>query len=359
MPDAYYAKRQRRVQKTITFGAGGTDYIAVVGPCDEVTIGIRGTTDAFTADMEAVGLRRVISRMVINSNIRGQLGDLTGISLGAIQRSFFGPTAFQNAAVTTAALAGNTTGQMQTTAGGADDGWEVTFPFGIETGEVVTFTYTFGTLAEMCQAADLAGYTGVLRMTVSLGQPKTFWAYRRQDLGAAGVIGVNGTVYQPLPPIVPSFALVGGIITAIITDKTAAANVSHPLTALLITESDDYLVDDTARQIRQTMGRRIFGHIHSAYLPYRHVPVANDAAYQVAITNGGTATIHPSEIVYLYQSGVINKSGMGITPASGGPASTTGGQGSLPQPTRNLNTNQAAPPLGMSGAVKSIFGPRQ
>ena len=360
MPDAFYSKRQRKVQKTITYAVGSTDQMVVVGPCDEVTIGIRGVTDAYTCDMEAVGLRRAIQRLQINSNVRGTIGDLDGVSLGAIQRSYFGPTAFQNAAVTTAAIAGNTPGQMQTTAGsvGGFDGWEVTLPFGIDAGEICTFTFTFGTLVQMCSTDDLLGYTGVLRMSVSLGQPKTYWAYRKQDLGAAGVIGAAGQVTQPLPPIVPSFAIVGGIITAIITDKTAAANIVHPLSTLLVTLADDYLNDDTAMQIRQTMGRRIYGHIHSSYLPYRHTPCANDASYQVSVTNGATATIAPSQIVYIYQSGVIASTGMGITPSQSAPAATTGGAVTLPQPTRVISANQPAPPLGMSGAVKGIFSHR-
>jgi hypothetical protein len=367
MVDAYYSKRQRRVQKTITYATGATDQIVVVGPCSELTIGVRGVTDAFTPDMDAVGLRRIISRLVISSNLRGQIGDLSGISLGAIQRSFFGPPCFENADPTdalatrlTASIVGNSASIHQTTGGSAGgfDGWEVTFPFGIESGEICTFTYTMGTLVEMAVATNLAGYTGIIRMTVSLDHPKTFWAYRRQDLGAAGVIGVAGVSYQSMAPLVPSFAMVGGVITALITDKTAAANVEHPLASLLVTISDDYLIDDQAHMIRRTMGRRIYGNIHTAYLPYRHTPCANDASYQVAITNGATATIHPSEIVYLYQSGVIAKTGMGITPAAGAPAGTTGGGVTLPQPTRVLSANQPAPPLGQSGAVKSIFGPR-
>lgn len=362
LPDAYVSKRIRKVQKTIAFVAGGSDQMVVVGPCDEVVIGVRGTTGAGgTVPVDCLGLRRALSKLEINSNVRGTVGNITGISLGAVQRCTFGPTAFEqgSSAIMTvtnlgAPIAGNSAACKQVTGGAAGDGWEVVLPFGIDSGEICTFTFTMGTLAE---TGGQASYSGVFRMTVSLAQPKTYWAYRTQSLGVAGVVGATSPFTQPLAPVVPSFAMVGGIITAIIADTTSIANVRPGLDTLLVTVADDYLIDDKVEQIRAMMGRRIFGIIPSWHTPYRHVPVANDASYLVQFVTA-TATIAPSEIVYLYQSGVIAKTGMGITPAASAPAATTGGAAVLPQPTRVLNSNQAAPPLTAGGGVKGLFGPR-
>lgn len=324
MPDAFVDKRVRKNQKFVTFAAGGSDYIPMAGPFNAIIWSIKGTTDAHTIDW--YGIERALRRVTINSNKRGLLADIDGITLYRYSLAIF-----------------NTGYKADTVGGAAIDGIGGILPLGADVDELITFQVDFGSLTDIASTADLLGYTGILRTSVLLlNRPmaETYWAYRNQILGASGVIGGAATYQQPPPPIVPGFYLTGELFTTETTSLTTA--VAMALDEIRITQADDYLVDDFVIQLQlYENSRRYFGGQAAlgADLLTRHLPVVTSDITQITVVNGATATIYPSKLMYVYIGGKIQG---GARPAVNEPTpmveTPQGSAGApLPQPRRSVS----------------------
>lgn len=337
MEDILYNYRVRRVNKTYTFAAGGTDQITVVGPCTEVVIHMYGTTDAHTLEPSA-GIVAAISRFVVSTNRRGTIWDMMGTEMEALSLQMFGGT------------------QKTDTAGGyARDGFTWVLPLTLDPGEMATCTITFGALTDV--ASDLAGWTGVLRLSVVIQQPRSYFAFRGQVLGASGVIALNAQYTQPQIPIIPGFALCGGAVNSAITDATTIVTaLTWTPAQILLSHGDDYLIDSFYEALRGiTLAQLGMGGFLEAgtqavsrygipwhMVAWRHTPVANNDSTQLTITNGATATFgpHHSRVAYVYVSGAITKDAAIPVPAT----KEVGGQVTLAQPARVISPSQAIGP---------------
>jgi len=345
---AYFEKRTRRVQKQITMACltgASQDTLTIVGPCTDLVISVRNTgTDAYTPNAQGVGVENYITRLTASSNIRGTLIDCGGEVLVGFSRSIFNTAAPDNTS-------------------GAEQGFEVNIPMGLDAGELCTITVSWplvvaATPSAICVTGDMgaAGYTNpVFRATVVLGQPSTYWAIRESPLGAAGVATANVRSQQPQIPIVPNFALVGVLaimaqtaLTTVLTDAT--------LGEMIMVQGDDYLLDDFCRNIKCFHGTRMYNAIPAGMLFARFTPVANDQSTQlVFIVN--TTTIAQSQVGYLYQSGKITSGGISVA----APQYQAGisGEVSMQQPQRALPQIAPGPPLKQGGSGLQLLNLRR
>jgi hypothetical protein len=287
MPGAFVNKRIRKNQKAITFAAGAQDYIPMSGPFSEIIWNIAGTTDAHTID--GYGIERCIRRCQIQSNKRGMLADMDGITMYRLSVVLF-----------------NVGTKVDTVGGAAVDGIGGILPLGCDADELITMSIEWGALVDMCSTNDLLGYTGVLRTSVTVlneGAPSTYFAYRNQYLGASGVIGVAGVSIQPQVPTIPGFFLTGLLCTTETTSLTTAPAMA--LTEAKVTQADDYLVDDFVANLQLFQSKRVYN-AQTVNLLLRHIPVIASDITLVQFTNGGTATIFPSKVCYIYLAGKIS-----------------------------------------------------
>jgi len=355
MEDILYNYRVRRVTKTYTYAAGGTDQITVVGPCTEVVIHAYGTADAKTLEPSA-GIVALVSRFVVQTNKRGTIWDMMGTEMEAMSLTMFGGTQ-----------------KNDTLAGSARDGWSWVLPLTLDPGEMATCTITWGAVTDC--ASDLAGWTGVLRMAVVIQQPKSYFAFRGQVLGASGVIGVGAQYTQPQIPIIPGFALCGGLVNSAITNATTiVTNLTWTPAQILLSHGDDYLIDALYESLRAiNLAQLGMGGFDEAgvqltarygipwhMLAWRHTPVANNDSTQLTITNGATATFgpHHSRVAYIYISGAITKDAAIQVPST----AEVGGQVTLAQPARVISPSAAIGPAvinaGTQGGGTSLFNLR-
>jgi hypothetical protein len=180
-------------------------------------------------------------------------------------------------------------------------------PFSADADELITFQVEFGALAEIASTGDLLGFSGVLRtMCGVLNDPmaKTYIGYRDQTLGASGVIGVAGIFQQPSVAPIPGMYLTGELfVTESVNLQTAAVML---LSDIRITNADDYLTDENVTNLLLVNGRRIYGTPTAGDLLVRHIPVPATDVFQVTVTNGGTATIQPSRMCYIFLGGQVS-----------------------------------------------------
>jgi len=314
MPGPYNTKKYRKNMKTLTYADGGTDQIPMAGPFNEIIWSIKGTTDAHTLHGAGQGIARVFRRVVITSNKRGTLADFDSMIMLQLSRAFY-----------------NVGYEVDTVGGSAVDGVGGIIPIGVDADELITMTVTFGALAEM--GTDLAGYTGVLRTEVAvINSPlaELYWAFRKQVIGASGVIGATATWQQPTPPVIPGFYMTGELFLTFTTDEQTA--IVMALEECRVTQSDDYLIDDYVVLLQIAWNRRIYNNLTTVLLT-RHIPVVTSDVTQVTLVNGAVATIAPSEMCYIYVGGKI---------ASGQGASEYRGETEQPIP-------QTATPMGGAG----------
>jgi len=303
----YTQSALRQNLSTASFVAGGgITPIVLAGPFDEIVLSLRGTTDAHTVSI--LGMWRAIAQLLATSSKRGALlSNITGVHLSALSRGMF-----------------NTAAPTDSVGGAANDGWDAIIPLACDADETITIAGTWGALADMA-GGDLAGYTGILRAHVRQradGDPKTYFMYVGQDLGALGVVGVTTRVEQQALVAIDGYALVAEAIVAEVT-SVATALADNTITRLEIQQGQVPLIDAlTPALVIERV--KAFGAASAAGYVYNpHVPLQVNAATKVAVTGGATATIAPSAIAYVYQSGVVSdRDRLAIdTPAPG----TTGG----------------------------------
>jgi hypothetical protein len=354
--DILYNDRVRKVNKTIAYVANQTDQITVVGPTTEVIIHMKGTTTTAHTLNPSAGIVRIVNRVVAQTNRRGTIWDMSGVALEAVSSTVF-----------------NGERKIDTAAGGAtEDGFVWVIPCGLDPGEMCTFTFTFGALLDI--GASITALVATLRMTVVIAQPKTYWAFRDQTMGASGVIGVGADFTQPQIPIIPGFALCGGLANTAITDATViVTNITRTPLNILLSHGDDYLINAHYDPLRALAIARTGAGGHDPaqvaltdwcgipwhILPWRHTPVANNDSTQLTITNGPTATFGAgySRVVYIYNTGMITREDAIVPPAT----KEVGGGVTLQSPGRVLSTSQnvgsAVVPAGTQGGT-SIFNLR-
>lgn len=356
MQDLLYNYRIRRVIKTYTFAVGGSDQITVVGPCTEVAITAYGTADQHILEPSA-GIIALLSRFVVQTNRRGTIWDMKGTEMEALSLCMYG-------------------GQQKndTAAGTAADGWSWVLPLTLDPGEMATCSITWAA-ATTDASSDLTGWTGVLRMAVVIQQPRSYFAFRGQVMGASGVIALDADYTQPQIPIIPGFALCGGLTNTAITNcTTIVTNLTRTPARILLTHGDDYLIDapyDALRAINLAQ-LTVTGFLEAGtqlsarygipwhMLHWRHTPIANNDSTQLTITNGPTATFgpHMSRVAYIYISGLITKDMAIQLPAT----AEVGGQVTLAQPARVLSPSQSIGPAvigaGSQGGGTSLFNLR-
>jgi hypothetical protein len=285
---------------------------------------MRGTTDSHAVDTIG-GILMALRRVVLNSDKRGSIWDLSGIGLDLISRSWF-----------------NTAAKTDTTGGSTNDGFDMYIPCGVDAGELAQIQIQFGVVTvDLASTGDLAGYTGIVQLAIEMGQPDTYFAYREVDLGASGVIGINGRYTQPPIPVIPNFALIGGFAICNVTNRTTA--LAETLSEIILQQADDYLLDVLLAHSKTYMGTRIYNALPVGYQAWRHAPVANDAATQLTLINGATATVY-GKVVYAFQSGLISKGGLTVGQSST-PGTGASGAVAQPNPARALPTTQRGPTI--------------
>ena len=356
LTDILYNDRVRDVNKTFAYVANQTDQITVVGPTTHVVIHFKGTTTTAHTLEPSAGIVRIIQRVVAQTNRRGTIWDSTGVELEAISSAFY-----------------NNERKIDTQAGGAtEDGFVWVLPLGLDPGEMCTFTFTYGALLDI--GASITALVATLRMTVVIAQPKTYWAFRGQPMGASGVIALNAQFTQPQIPIIPGFALCGGLTNVALTDAvTLVTNINRSPLHILLSHGDDFLINARYDALRALMICRTgaggtyptsvaltdYCGIPWHILAWRHTPVANNDSTQLTITNAGVATFGAaySRVVYFYITGAITQQDAIIPPAT----AEVGGGVTLQQPGRVLSTSQnvgsAVVPAGTGGGT-SIFNLR-
>jgi len=141
------------------------------------------------------------------------------------------------------------------------------------------------------------------------------------SLGYDSIVGVSipflgaaAGFQQPQVPTIPGFYLTGELLATYITNQ--ATNETMVLDEVRVTQSDDYLIDDFVGLLVLNQSRKRYGvsvnaggAVRSLWL--RHIPVTASDVTNVFVTNGATATITPSNILYVYVGGRI--SGEGVT----------------------------------------------
>ena len=342
MPDQFFNKRIRRVNKIIPFVAGGSDYFTCVGPTTEIILEMVGTADAHTIDPSG-GMPCAVSRLVAQTNRRGTIWDMSGVECEMISQAFF-----------------NGPAKVDTTAGTTADGVMWVLPLSLDPGEMCTFTVTFGALGDIAGTGDLAGFAANLCPTVVVGQPKSYFAFRGRPWGVGGVVAIGAAFTEPQIPIVPGFALTGeGLNSAITNSTTFVTNALFTPAYVLCQHGDDYLIDTWARALHAYMIKRAYaGRCHATgaeevvaadpafegppwcMTVWRHTPVANNDATQLTITNGPTATAidHITRVLFIYISGAITKE-QSVAPLS---TPQVGGEVTTQQPARALEATQTA-----------------
>jgi hypothetical protein len=150
MPDQFYNKRIRRVNKVIPYVAGGSDYVTIVGPTTSIGIQFHGTADNHTVEPSG-GMPCAVIRCVVQTNRRGTIWDLSGVTLELLNKMFF-----------------NGEPKIDTTAGSVDDGCSWVLPFSLDAGEMATVRIDMGTLAQIAAAAERRQVLGIEFVCVSL-----------------------------------------------------------------------------------------------------------------------------------------------------------------------------------------------
>jgi len=289
----FNTSRLRRAFKTIAWAAGGADFIAITGPADELVISWFGTADNHTIDI--VGMARAVANLTITSSKRGQVCNISGISLHALFESLWGEGYYYT----------------DTVGGSAADGMSGVMPIGCDADESLNLAFTFGTLAQIASTGDLAGYAANVRVSARvINRPVagTYWAFRDALLNGTGVLGIAAQGTQPLAPVIPGFYLTGETFTCLTANlQTAMSPIT--LAQVHIYQGEDPIVDDFTIQLiaehwrTLNNGRAGFMNV----LGVRHAPVPNNSATVVAATNGGVATIFPSQVLYIYIVGQISE----------------------------------------------------
>ena len=126
---------------------------------------------------------------------------------------------------------------------------------------------------------------------------------RNAYLGQSGVIGIAGVSIQPQVPTIPGFFLTGEMVTTETTSLTTAPAMA--LTEAKVTQADDYLIDDFVVNLQTYQSFRVYNN-QTANLFLRHIPIIASDITLVQFTNGGTATIFPSKLCYVYIAGKIS-----------------------------------------------------
>jgi len=349
MPDQFYNKRIRRVNKVIPWVTGGSDYVTIVGPTTAVGINFHGTTGVHAIDPSG-GVANIITRCVVQTNRRGTIWDLNGCTMELFNRMFW-----------------NGEPKVDTAGGSIDDGFSWVLPLSLDPGEMATMRIDLGTLLQI--SGNIAALAGNLCFDVEIGQPKSYFAFRDSPWGVGGVVGIGAAFTSPQIPIVPGFALTGETLNTAITDRvTVVTNLLYTPAYVLLQHGDDYLIDVWARHLRAYMVKRCYagGHLWAGgvvtsygipwhMLGWRHTPVANNDATQLTITNGPTATFGNllTRVGYIYISGAITKD-QSVQPLA---TAQVGGEVALAQPARALSATQTAG-TGMGAPVKSWFNLR-
>lgn len=357
LDDVLYNDRVRRVNKTITWAASITDQITVVGPTNRLIITCKGTNTGGTTLEPSGGYPNAFQRILVNTNRRGTIWDISGIEAELISSTFY-----------------NAERKNEVAAATAETGVNWVLPLSLDPGEMATITITTGALADI--GAAITAWTGaVIRATVVIRQPKTYWGFRAQVLGAAGVVGASTAFTQPQIPIIPGFALCGvGLNIALTSATTIVTAALFPETAtFLMSHGDDYLIDADVAAIRALMTARAGagGYLAAGTSPVnygipwhmvmsRFTPVANNDSTQFTYRNCATASIDAqiSKVCYVYVTGMITDDQAIPAPAT----KNVGGEVALQNPARVLSPSQAIGasviPAGTQGGGTSVFNLR-
>lgn len=336
-------KRYRPIPATLNsaapggagLGLGGRANVSVAGPFNEVAFAFAFTSDAHTVDgAGAGGLARAFMELQINSTKCGMVAQMDSMTLYMMSSLYFNTAAY-------------------TDQNGAAETMYCLLPLGVDADESVNIAVTFGNAVDMCSTADLgaAGCTAVVvTLSVELlpGNPETYYAYRVQPLGASGVIGVNGIVQQPTPPVVPGYALCKEMYVTETVSRVTACGLA--LANIRLNQSDDEIIN-IATPTLQNMNTSHKGFLaRNGYVMTEHTPLQNNDATILTLTNGGVATILPSEMLYVYMAGKVTASGSYIQRiAANNPQAANGAPAS---PSRTQRSEK-----GRKG-VKRLFGRR-
>jgi len=280
-------KRYLRIPKTIPFDLGATNYIQLSGLFNQLNFSLRGTiTRSATGTSANKDILEAIERLEINSSIHGKLCDIDGSQLYYLSRSFFATKKY-------------------TSVGSAlsvpSVGFEAGLPFSCDENETLTITATWLPSFDRI-GTNITGYTGVLRINAEMlpYRPELKFAYRKQILGANGVIGANITYSQPTIPIIDGFLLNNIIIetravvgaSTVWTDTIDRIELTHG--------AGNYIIDEKNEILKMIAGMEIFDALDDGITRIMFSPFQHSAETLLNVINGGTATTSGSQILYQY-----------------------------------------------------------
>jgi len=280
-------KKYLRIPKTIPFDLGATNYIQLSGLFNQLNFSLRGTiTRSAVGTSAGKDILEAIERLEINSSIHGKLCDIDGSQLYFISRSLFATTSF------TSVGTGTTVEKV---------GYEAALPFSCDENESLTITVTWtSSFARM--GTNITSYTGVLRVNAEMlpYRPELKFAYRKQIMGASGVIGANVTYSQPTIPIIDGFLLNNVILEtrAVVGASTVWVDTIDRIE--LTHGAGNYIIDEKNEVLKMIAGIEIFKALDDGITRIMFNPFQHSAETLLNIINGGTATTSGSQILYQY-----------------------------------------------------------
>ena len=300
MAKAVLRKNYLRGAKTIPYAAGGTDNIVLSGQFNQVNFSLRGpSTTGGAGAVVGKGILEMLPRMQITSTKHGTVADFDASDLYYISRVFYG-----SAALTALVIAAGPS---------ANIGFEAALPLSCDHDESLTITVTWGALVSGW--SDLTVYGGVLRVNAEVlpHNPENKWAWRKQIVGANGVIAANTQHSQPtIPNIGPGFDLACAVIQ---TNTTAKGTYTDALDSITLQQGvGNYIIDDNAALLKHTFNILVpVANIDGVY-PLKWYPFDHTAETQLNLTAGAVATVIGSQVVFGFSMRLAQKMDYGGEP---------------------------------------------
>lgn len=271
-----------QVPKTLTYGTPDTISVPA-GNFNAIQMLLNGTVTATSGADAEHGTKCAINLVTFRSQKQGIIAVLNGVELYYISLMF-----------------GVAPPTVDSGSGGGAAKSMYCIPICVDREDTLYIDVTWNTLATFHSTAT--AYSGVLSVVPDFipDFPMVAVKYRRKDLGAGGVVGANATAVE-IPQVLAGFDLFGfmaiqntsakGTLTDAFSDYQLEHHhgypIGQPLDALhlrYITSREDHLAHVTGIDIQ------------------RFAPIHNNEGTQLTITNGATATVDLTSIVWFYVS---------------------------------------------------------
>lgn len=329
--------RHARVQvpQTVTYGTNGVITVPR-GNYNLIQLQVTGTTTATAGADANHGTMDTVSQITFDSENQGQIGQFNGPELYYLGLMF-----------------GITPPITNCGTGGGTSSCSWFLPIWIDSNDTLKISVEWAALANWHSSAT--AYTGVMTCVPDFipDMPTAELRYRRKQLGAAGVVGAAASLPE-VPQPVKGFNLFGFMC---IMSDTAKGTLGDHFSTYQLEHNHGIPIGNpiNATHIRDAEARDI-GAAHTTGIDFcRFAPINNDSGTVLTITNGATATVDYTRIVYMYVS--ENISDIVYDKGSDGLTKNWGVQPDLEVTTEG---NQATPisPRGRSYIPEGKYGDR-